>query len=66
VQVDVPVGHRRRREEGMPLLVKKFEDGVAAHFPARQTESIKAMFADRKSLRAMPVGACVAKMVIAA
>jgi 2-methylcitrate dehydratase len=24
VQVDYPIGHRKRREEGMPVLVKKF------------------------------------------
>src|ERR1700723_4592922 len=32
VQVDFPIGHRKRREEGMPVLVKKFEASVAAHF----------------------------------
>src|ERR1700678_4325834 len=31
VQVDFPIGHRKRREEGMPVLVKKFEASVAAH-----------------------------------
>jgi 2-methylcitrate dehydratase len=30
VQVDVPVGHRRRRPEGIPLLVRKFESAVEA------------------------------------
>src|SRR6202789_3735071 len=55
VAVDFPIGHRKRRAEGMPVLVKKFESSVAAHFQPRQTESIKAMFADRKALMAMPV-----------
>ena len=44
VQVDYPIGHRRRRAEGMPVLVKKFEASVAAHFGPKQTESIIAMF----------------------
>ncbi len=35
VQVDFPIGHRKRRAEGMPVLVKKFETSVAAHFPAQ-------------------------------
>ncbi len=65
VQVDFPIGHRKRREEGMPVLVKKFEASVAAHFNPRQTESIKAMFADRKALAAMPVSEFVAKLVTA-
>jgi 2-methylcitrate dehydratase len=65
VQVDYPIGHRKRREEGMPVLVKKFESSVAAHFGAAQTESIKAMFADRSALAAMPVSEFAAKLVTA-
>src|SRR5258706_16051830 len=33
VQIDYPVGHRRRRSEGMPLLVEKFRQSVRAHYP---------------------------------
>jgi len=65
VQVDFPIGHRKRREEGMPVLVKKFENSVAAHFGPKQTESIKAMFADRAALAAMPVSEFLAKLVTA-
>src|SRR6202789_252890 len=65
VQVDFPIGHRKRREEGMPVLVKKFEASVAAHFNPKQTESIQAMFADRNALAAMPVSEFVAKLVTA-
>jgi 2-methylcitrate dehydratase len=66
VAVDFPLGHRQRRSEAWPLLVKKFEDSVAAHFPSKQTESIKAMFADPKALAAMPLSSFVAKLVTAA
>src|SRR5271166_518527 len=55
VQVDYPIGHRRRRAEGMPILVRKFEAGVEAHFGARQCEAIKKMFANPAALAAMPV-----------
>jgi 2-methylcitrate dehydratase len=55
VAVDFPIGHRKRRAEGMPVLVKKFEASVAAHFGPKQTESIKALFADRARLEQMPV-----------
>jgi len=65
VQVDFPIGHRKRREEGMPVLVKKFESSVAAHFGSKQTESIKSMFADRAALAAMPVSEFLAKLVTA-
>jgi 2-methylcitrate dehydratase len=65
VQVDYPIGHRKRREEGMPVLVKKFEASVAAHFNPARTESIKAMFLDRDALAAMPVSEFVARLVTA-
>jgi len=65
VQVDYPIGHRKRRAEGMPVLVKKFETSVAAHFPAKQTEAIKAMFADRVALASMPVSEFAARLVTA-
>jgi 2-methylcitrate dehydratase len=65
VAVDFPIGHRKRRAEGMPVLVKKFESSVAAHFPPKQTETIKAMFVDRKALMAMPVSDFTAKLVTA-
>ena len=65
VQVDYPIGHRKRRAEGMPALVKKFQDSVAAHFAPKQTEAIMAMFANRKNLAAMPVSEFAAKLVTA-
>ncbi len=65
VAVDFPIGHRKRRAEGMPVLVEKFESSVAAHFQAKQTELIKAMFVDRKALMAMPVSDFVARLVTA-
>jgi 2-methylcitrate dehydratase len=65
VQVDYPIGHRKRREEGMPVLVKKFETSVAAHFNPAQTESIQAMFVDRDALAAMPVSEFAARLVTA-
>jgi 2-methylcitrate dehydratase len=65
IQVDFPIGHHKRRAEGMPVLVQKFESSVAAHFAAKQTESIKAMFADPKNLAGMAVSDFVAKLVTA-
>jgi 2-methylcitrate dehydratase len=63
VAVDYPIGHRKRREEGMPVLVRKFEASVAQHFTPKQTESIKALFADRARLEQMPVQEFVAGLV---
>jgi 2-methylcitrate dehydratase len=63
VQVDFPIGHRQRRAEGMPVLVKKFEDSVAAHFNTRQAQRIKALFAVAAQLDALPVNELMAAMV---
>src|ERR1700689_3393053 len=65
VAVDFPIGHRKRRAEGMPVLVKKFESSVVAHFQPKQTASIKGLFADQRTLAAMPVSDFVAKLVTA-
>jgi len=61
--VDYPIGHRKRRAAGMPVLVKKFEASVAAHLAPKQTESIKALFADRARLEQMPEQEFVAGLV---
>jgi 2-methylcitrate dehydratase len=63
IAVDYPIGHRKRRAEGMPVLVKKFEASVAAHYSPKQTESIKALFADRARLERMPLQEFVAGLV---
>ena len=63
IRVDYPVGHRKRRAEGYPLLVKKFQDSVAAHFPRRQSDGIKAMFADPAALAATSVGDFASRLV---
>jgi 2-methylcitrate dehydratase len=46
VEVDFPVGHRRRRREGTPLLRSKFEAAVRGHFTASRAAPITALFAD--------------------
>jgi 2-methylcitrate dehydratase len=63
ISVDYPIGHRRRRAEGMPVLVQKFESSVAAHFSAKQTDAIKQLFADRARLEQMPVHEFMACLV---
>jgi len=65
VAVDFPIGHPKRRAEGMPLLMKKFQASVAAHFGVKQTELIKKAFEDQAALAAMPVSDFVAKLVSA-
>lgn len=63
VQVDFPIGHRKRRAEGLPLLVEKFKQAVAAHFAPRQAEHIQALFADGARLEATPINEVMANLV---
>jgi 2-methylcitrate dehydratase len=63
VQVDFPIGHRKRRAEGMPALVQKFAASVDAHFAAKQAERIKALFAAPGQLDALPVNELMAALV---
>jgi 2-methylcitrate dehydratase len=63
VQVDYPIGHRKRRAEGIPVLVKKFDASVEEHFGAKQAERIKGLFAKPKQLDALPVNELMAAMV---
>ena len=63
LQVDFPIGHRKRREEGMPILVQKFESSVTAYFKEKQSAQIQAAFADAGKLDAMPVNELMATMV---
>jgi 2-methylcitrate dehydratase len=63
VQVDYPIGHRRRRAEGMPVLVKKFEDSVDAHYDRKQAAHIKGLFTDRSRLEKLPVNELMAALV---
>jgi 2-methylcitrate dehydratase len=55
VVVEYPIGHKRRRKEGIPLLVEKFRTNLARRFPSKQQEAILAASLDRKTLEAMPV-----------
>jgi 2-methylcitrate dehydratase len=55
VEISYPIGHRRRRAEGIPVLVEKFRNAVAAHFSADRSQEIDAICASADDLEAMPV-----------
>ncbi len=55
VAVAYPLGHRRRRAEGIPLLLQKFRDALTAHFPPPQAQAIDTMCQEAEKLEAVPV-----------
>jgi 2-methylcitrate dehydratase len=64
VAVDYPIGHRQRRDEGIPVLKKKFESSVSGKLKTGQWQALSEICADRKKLQAMPVDDFVALLVV--
>jgi 2-methylcitrate dehydratase len=55
IAVEYPVGHRRRRAEGMPLLIKKFETNLTSRLAPAWCDKILALCLDLKELHSTPV-----------
>ena len=55
VEMEYPVGHRRRRAEGIPLLLKKFQANAETCFTPERVGKILALFEDVKGLERMAV-----------
>lgn len=53
--VEYPIGHRRRRKDGIPLLEAKFRKNLSRRFPARQQARILQASSNQSALEAMPV-----------
>lgn len=53
VEIMYPVGHRTRRDEGVALLLAKFNNNVAEVFAKKQQQDIKNAFSDFKKLEEM-------------
>jgi len=64
VEVAYPIGHRRRRDEGIPLLIEKFKTNLARRFPEKQRQVILEVSLDPTRLAAMPVNEYVDLYVI--
>lgn len=57
VEVEYPVGHRRRRAEGLPLLLKKFEANLASRLSPEQCREIMDLCNDSDKLQSTAVDA---------
>ena len=63
IEVHFPIGHRERRDEGIPVLKKKFVDSVSPKLAAGQWTALDALCADRAKLAATPVDEFMALLV---
>ena len=64
IVVEYPIGHKRRRKEGMPVLVEKFKVNLARRFPPKQQQVILELCMDAKRLEGTPVDEFVDLFVI--
>ena len=64
VAVEYPIGHRRRRKEGIPLLEDKFRHNLATRFPGQRCDEIFHLCKDQARLEATPVHEFVGMFVI--
>jgi 2-methylcitrate dehydratase len=55
VSIDYPIGHRKRRAEGIPVLLAKAEKALRAHLPAAQADRLVALAGSPEALDAMPI-----------
>ena len=64
VVCEYPIGHKRRRKEGIPLLEAKFRTNLARRFPTNQQDAILAVSLDQQKLEGMAVNEYVDLYVI--
>ena len=64
IEVEYPIGHRRRREEGIPILEEKFRRNLAVRFPAGRCDTIFDLCSDQQRLEATPVNEFMDLLVI--
>jgi 2-methylcitrate dehydratase len=62
--VEYPIGHRRRRHEGVPILLDKFERNLRGRIPARKADTVLALCADRAELETTPVNRFMDLLVV--
>jgi len=55
IAVDYPIGHRRRRDEGIPKLIEKFEKSLATRFTPERAAGILLACAEQQRFEALPV-----------
>jgi 2-methylcitrate dehydratase len=53
--IEYPLGHLRRRAEGIPLLYRKFRANIQQHFSSDMVEQLLSLFQNRPRLEAIPV-----------
>ncbi len=64
ISIDFPIGHRQRRTEGMPVLIRKFETSISPKLKSGQWKVLNALCADPEKLAATTVDDFMALLVV--
>ncbi|WP_411358482.1 bifunctional 2-methylcitrate dehydratase/aconitate hydratase [Pseudidiomarina salilacus] len=64
ITVHYPIGHRQRREEGIPVLEQKYRTHLRSRFPVARAEQLYNLGTDPQRLLQMPVPEFMAQWVI--
>lgn len=64
IVVEYPIGHRRRRQEAVPLLFEKLKNNLSTHFSREKTEALAAIFNDHQKLIQMPVNVFMDQFIV--
>ena len=64
VAVDYPIGHRRRRDEGIPVLKQKFASSVSGKLKPAQWKALDALCVDRDKFASTSVDDFMAQLIV--
>ena len=66
VEVHFPIGHKRRREEGIPVLEKKFNTNASKVLSAEQVTKVESLLSTDSDLSGIPVTELMDALVVSA
>ena len=64
IEVEYPLGHRRRREEGIPLLIEKFKNNLRTQFSQSRSQVILNLCLDESKLESTTVSDFMELMIL--
>ncbi|TRG26268.1 2-methylcitrate dehydratase, partial [Salmonella enterica subsp. enterica serovar Agona] len=62
--IEYPIGHKRRREEGIPVLMSKFKRNLSTRFSTDMVEKIIHAMSDTNTLSSMKVSDFMAMWMV--
>ena len=64
ISIDYPIGHRRRRAEGIPVLLDKFRKALAGYLPQAQADEVIQVCERKEAMLDMPAPEFMDRFVI--